>query len=540
MKNIDLTVLGITIVMLFAFSSCNNNKAKNMDNKEVVTERIEQNIIANTKNGKVRGKQLDNGIIQFASIPFAEAPTGALRYLPPQPVKNWKDTLDATHLRSRAMQLNNVGMDDWDGGMSEDCLWLKISTPAIDTKKRPVLVFNHGGGYHSGGAGEHQYEGKYIAKRGDVVQVNIQYRLGLFGWMDLSELGDERLKNSGNNGQMDQLMALKWVKENIENFGGDPNNITIYGESAGSFGIAGLSQLPEAQPYFNKFILMSGVYQPGYNAIDKRKIAKKYMEILGAKTLSDLQEFSSTELLDAQLKLSDYATKELGSPDLQVLIQPNAPSLAMVKKNAQEYKKPLLHGTTANEYHLFQRFYPDKKEKQKNMAYDYLMTLGLTQNQVTQLLDIVIKGSPNVSKEDAYINAITASYMFYPHKKFANAQQSADIPVYQYVFDWTSPVFPELGAFHTIDLSFAFATLKEGENFVGENPPKQLANDFMDAFIAFARTGDPNTKTLPNWPVYNETTKPIMKFGTPTELIENPYPWMEEFSNKMDKFLNNN
>ncbi|WP_051927555.1 carboxylesterase/lipase family protein [Ruegeria halocynthiae] len=497
----------------------------------------EPELVAKTANGDVLGKRLDNGIVQFGGIPIATPPVGDLRFMPPQPSANWDGVLDTREQGPRCMQQDNLFFGVWPGGQSEDCLWVKVNTPALDDKKRPVMVWIHGGGLTLGGAGEPTYEGATTAARGDVVHVGVQYRMGTFGFLDLSQFGPE-FEQSAELGLLDQLLALKWVHENIEAFGGDPENVTIYGESAGSIAAARLATMPESEGLFHKMILMSGAYTPG----DTKKVtqdgAKWFVEELGATSVDDIRALSAKEFLAAQKKLEDYAVTQ-GAPDLMALIEFEAPTEGAIRKLG-ERGIPLLHGTTTNEYHFFTLLEDDTPTRGRDIAHKYLGNLqGLSAEDIEKLKDITASSFPDEDEQDVYLNTLTWALMAHPHDRFQKIVAEAGAPVWQYNFDWKSPEFPELGAFHALDLPFTFGTLEDNAILVGKTPPAELSERFQDALIAFARTGDPNADSLPDWPRYDRATRPVMRFGDKVDLITGFNPSLDEFSERFENALPN-
>ena len=211
-----------------------------------------------TDKGQVLGETRENGTVQFRSIPFAAAPVGEWRYQPPQPKAAWQDVLDARAPVTRCMQQYPWIWPDWPGDQSEDCLWLSVTTPALDQQKRPVIAWVHGGGLFFGGGGEGTYDGANLAKRGDVVVINLQYRLASYGWLDLSEFGED--KGAPTHAEQDLIAGLQWIKNNIAQFGGDPDNVTIMGESGGSMAVASLLRREAADDLYHKVILQSAVF----------------------------------------------------------------------------------------------------------------------------------------------------------------------------------------------------------------------------------------------------------------------------------------
>jgi len=494
--------------------------------------------VAQTENGRILGRPHPNGVIQFHGIPFAESPIGALRFAAPRPADSWSGLLDGRGVGPRCMQEDNRLLGIWPGDQSEDCLWLSVSTPGVDVGGRPVIVWIHGGGFYAGGAGEDHFDAAHLAARGDVVEVNIQYRLGVFGWLDVSHLGGDEVAQSANNGQLDQLLALRWVRDNIQHFGGDPGNVTLMGTSAGSYAVASLLQLPEAESLFRRAILMSGVVTPGSGRVDNKEVAVRFMEYLDAGTLQDLRAVSSIELLDAQKQLAEYAM-ELGSPDLQTLIEIAPPGRDDFRRAGLSGKQ-ILHGTTLHEYHMFTAMVPDQPDKERQLAYDIFGGLGIAEAGVDELAGVLGRHFVDRQEADLYIDALTAALMAYPHEMLTEEYGANGADVYRYLFAWTSTAFPELGAFHSLDTPYFFGTTDSpsAQEIVGDDVPSILSEEMMDAISSFARHGRPMIASAPDWPVYTDAERLMMRFDVPTILVEDPLPWLDEFSTAFETLLN--
>ncbi len=235
-------------------------------------------IIANTNGGQIRGLKIKGNVLRFTGIPYAKQPVGALRFKAPVDPEPWIEIKDTTEFGPVSIQPYDEGEAVSKGSQSEDCLLLNIWTQGLDdNKKRPVMVWIHGGGFFTGSTTGPLYNGTFFAERGDVVLVSIQYRLGALGWLYLDELGGKEFRYSKNNGLLDQVAALKWVKNNIKNFGGDSDNITIFGESVGGTSVATLMVTPAAKGLFNKAIVQSGTF---HHCRTQKKRGHHYRKVL--------------------------------------------------------------------------------------------------------------------------------------------------------------------------------------------------------------------------------------------------------------------
>lgn len=510
-----------------------------MEWRFVEADRVDPALLAETRAGRVAGSRHSTGVVEFRALPFARPPVGDLRWAAPRPAAGWTGTLDASRPAPRCMQPSSI-VGKWPGGQSEDCLWLSVWTPEVNAGTRPVVVWIHGGGLWFGGAGETVYDGGFIAERGDVVVVNVQYRLGVFGWLDLAHLGGPEVARSGTNGELDVLLALEWIQQNIARFGGDPENVTLMGESAGSYLIASLLHQADAAALFHKAVLMSGVITPGENPeILKSKTAERVVESLGGGGLEELRARSSADVLAAQEVLAGDAA-EGGSPDIMPYLEMRPPSREDFRR-AGLSGKPLLHGNTRDEYHFFTLMVPEEPDLERAMALGMLGAVGVDETEVEALADIVRGGIPDRPEADVYLDVLTAALMFHPHRVLSDEYGANGAPVYYYLFDWESPLFPELGAFHALDLPFAFGTLEDevAQFTVGEEAPRGLSDDMIDAITSFARTGQPAVPGLPAWPSETPESRPAMLFSVPSELVEDPLPWLGAFGVLFEESLRN-
>lgn len=485
-------------------------------------EETSHSLVVSTDKGKVQGAKNDNGTAVFSSIPFAEPPVGNLRYAPPKPRRAWQGVLDARLPITRCMQEVQLFWPSWPGDRSEDCLWLSVTTPGLDGSLRPVVVWVHGGGLVFGGAGERIYDGAILSKRGDLVLVNLQYRLGTFGWLDVAEVGG--YQGSATNGEADIIEGLRWVRSNIARFGGDPDNVTIMGESGGSMAVASLLRRPVANELFHKAILQSAVTLPGDMHKKKPKVTRQFMEYLGAKSLEELQSRSPTELLAAQARLLD-AAEEIGTLASVGLFAP-APVTVEDLEFAARSGKPILHGVTTHEMHAFSWGLGDDPQAYKELAYRNFNEIGLSAEAVDALASHVESTQPGRQQKDIYLDVMSGLIFMFPHHVLAR-EWSRYATIYQYQFDWQSPSFPG-AAVHGSDLPFTFGNLDSLEILTGDEPPREISLFLQDAISRFARTGDPSTPTQA-WPAYTTDAEETVIVNVAPIAKNNPVPWLKGY-----------
>ena len=287
--------------------------------------------LASTTAGRVEGR-VENGVHVFRGISFAEAPVGSLRFRPPQPRRPWSGVLDATRFGPWAHQEQGGSARQWwgaDAELSEDCLSLNVWTPALDKKKRPVMVWIHGGAFVAGASSRPTSEGEILARRGDVVVITINYRLGALGFLELDEIGGEEYALSGNAGLLDQILALEWVRDNAEAFGGDPGNVTIFGESAGAISVSVLLALPRARKMFHKVIAQSGAASIVRRLDRARERARELMQLAGVRSVAELERIPAADLVRLQSKLLPRGAEQVFGPVMDDRVVPSSPMAAM-------------------------------------------------------------------------------------------------------------------------------------------------------------------------------------------------------------------
>ncbi len=458
-----------------------------------------------TTQGKVHGKPINDGKVRaFLGIPYATPPVGDLRWRPPQPAAKWKGVRNATSYGARCMQVPFPDMIFQDAGMSEDCLYLNVFTPANarGNRKLPVMFWIHGGGYSSGSASEPRHNGDFLPTKG-VVLVTINYRLGVFGFLDTEELMKEGDGAAGNYGLMDMIAALHWVQGNIAGFGGDPSNVTIFGESAGSIAVSTLMASPLAHGLFTKAIGESGSALGdefgGRTVAQVAAVDTDWAQSLGTKSLAELRAMHPETILEDSNR--NRAPKFRPVIDGRVLTEPVADTYAEGKQahipllagwNRDEGSFAAARGMTAAQW---------KSEAEKRFG-----------DRASEFLELY----PGSSDEQALRSAIDFSgdtFIAFDTWKWIEAHvKTGDAPVYRYHFELAAPPskFHDAFAFHSDDIEYVFRTLDTRPGAVWRPEDRKLSEEMMDYWTNFAKTGDPNGPGLPQWPQYNKTSEVLI------------------------------
>jgi para-nitrobenzyl esterase len=489
--------------------------------------------IVETTAGKIEGTY-KNGIYKFAGVPYAASPAGRRRWLPPEPVEPWSGVRPAKKFASISPQnpmaipvLNPLQPEPQD----EDCLYLNIWTPGLDDARRPVMVWIHGGGFTSGSGSSLAYNGRTLSTRGNTVIVTINYRLGLLGFLNLNEVTGGRIPATGNEGLLDQVFALKWVRDNIAAFGGDPGNVTIFGESAGAMSVACLLAMPKAKGLFHKTILQSGAAHTVYSKEQGIRAANTLLDILGTTPddIDGLRSLTVKQLLAAQQEFGIRALdwkSGLGVLPLEPVVDgrvlPQPPIEAIAGGSAANIR--VLIGTTSQEWKLFGAM--DRGLQTMDEARLLRKCQRLVPAEAASKLIGTYRRALPESGVDAMpaelFAAIQTDRLFrIPAIRLAEAQRQYQ-PVYVYLFTWTSPFMDGiLGACHALELGFLFGTLEE--TFSGSNLPgaDALARNIQDAWLSFARTGEPGCKGLGKWPAYGDKRE-TMLLGRECTLADAP------------------
>jgi para-nitrobenzyl esterase len=453
-----------------------------------------------TAQGKVHGKLINEGKVRaFLGIPYAAPPVSNLRWKAPEPAANWKDVREASNYGAHCIQTPFSDMSFQDAGPSEDCLYLNVFSPAgaKGSSKLPVMFWIHGGGYFSGSASEPRHNGDFLPTRG-VVLVTINYRLGVFGFLATDELVKEGNGAAGNYGLLDMIAALQWVKSNIAKFGGDPGNVTIFGESAGSSAVSTLMASPLAQGLFAKAIGESGSALGrglgGDTAAEAAPIGTTWAQSLGAKSLAELRAIPGDTILEASHKP--------GAPRFAPVIDGHALTEPVAETYAQgkQAHVPLLAGWNRDE---------------GNTEAAKTMTVALWKSEAekrfgdraAEFLELY----PGTDDEQAARSSIDFSgdtFIAFGTWKWIEAQvKTGEAPVYRYHFELAAPVskFHPPVAFHSDDIEYVFGALDTRPGSVWRPEDRKLSELMMTYWTNFAKTGDPNGAGLPQWPRYDKT-----------------------------------
>ncbi|MGC2466199.1 MAG: carboxylesterase family protein [Candidatus Acidiferrum sp.] len=460
-----------------------------------------------TATGVVEGSVSADGKVQiFKGIPYAAPPVGALRWKDPHPVASWKGVRKATEFGARCMQWNVFGdMVFRDAGPSEDCLYLNVWTPEVSTEaKLPVMVWIYGGGFQAGATSEPRQDGEALAHRG-VVIVSMNYRLGVFGFFSHPELTKESPHHaSGNYGLLDQAAALEWVHKNIAAFGGDPQNVTIFGESAGSFSVSAQMASPVSKKLIHRAMGESGAFfgrtLSAKPLAESEETGAKWGESLGADTLAKLRAIPAEQLMEDAKK--DKNAFRFG-PNIDGHFFPESPAEIYGKKEQAHVE--LLAGWNHDEGNYHQ-FFGKEEATKENYAKKVEQTYGTSAPEVLKLFP---GETDEQAKESAGLLA-TANFIGFSTWKWIEEQTKPDGPtVYRYEFD-DAPPLPETGAppgavplaYHSSEIEFVFGMLKS-KHLPWRPQDFALSEQMGDYWTNFAKTGNPNGAGLPEWPRYD-------------------------------------
>jgi para-nitrobenzyl esterase len=483
-------------------------------------------LIVDTKLGKLEG-QASGRSVSFLGIAYGADTGGEKRFLPPQPAASWPGIKKADRFGNRCAQSETVLSGEVATVMSfstlpvsENCLFLNVWTPHIGHIKRPVMVWLHGGGFSTGSGGEKYYDGSNLSANNDVVVVTLNHRLGRFGYLYLGAEAGSKYADSNLAGMLDIIQALQWVKENIEGFGGDPGNVTVFGESGGGAKVSVLMAMPNAAGLFHKAIIASGAAIHLPTIAEATAARDKLLASLNLKLadLSKLASMTMRDLIDAKADAGLMAF----SPAIGGNLLPVQPfSSGTLSPSAQV---PIMVGSNKDEATIF--FLSDPAW-QTMTEQDLLkkVTASVGAERAERVIDVYRSDTPR--ETPMYIWASIATDQMFTNNSIALverklAQKAA--PVYMYKVGWDTPVLGgKLRTPHGVDLPFVFDNVDVSAGLVGSGPRQdQMARLMSRSFAAFARTGNPNVKGYPNWPPYTIAQRETFIYDIPPHVVSDP------------------
>jgi para-nitrobenzyl esterase len=482
--------------------------------------------IVATDAGKLGGTEEGGGFV-FRGIPFAAPPVGSRRFAPPQPVAPWDGVRPATTHAPVSLQ-GAIGLGFMGAGsqpQSEDCLYLNVWTPGLDDARRPVLVWIHGGAFVLGAGSEPLYDGARLSRRGDVVVVSLNYRLGALGYLAHPALRDDASGAWGNWGLLDQIAGVTWVRENIAAFGGDPDNITAFGESAGAMSVTTIMTAPMAKGLFRRAIAQSG--SPAFATADEAERTADDLAAAAGTDVAGLRDVAPERIAELQQQLM---ISSAGGDGFSLASGPNGEAMrfrpvidgAVLERSPRDVVADggtagidLLAGTNRDEMKLFSML---DQEEIDGAALERRLGAIVAPHEVAEVVSEyraarAARGEPCEPKE--IWQAIETDRFFRAQTlRFAGDHARTHPATYVYHFDWASPI-AALGSPHAIEIPFVFGNLDAPMigMFAGEGPDAEaLCTDVQDAWIAFARSGDPSTPSHP-WPRHDERRRATMTLG---------------------------
>ncbi|HEY3656356.1 MAG TPA: carboxylesterase/lipase family protein [Steroidobacteraceae bacterium] len=484
-------------------------------------------LIVRTKQGKLEG-QPSKSAYSFLGIHYGADTGGTNRFLPPKPPESWSGVKKADQMGNRCPQpsINMPGemgtvLSFSDLPISEDCLVLNVFTPHVhDHAKRAVMVWLHGGGFFLGSGGDKYYEGSNLAGKNDVVVVTLNHRLGAFGYLYLGNEAGPEYSSSELVGMLDIVQALRWVKDNIAQFGGDPDNVTIFGQSGGGGKVCTLTAMPSAQGLFHKAIVESGASVHLGSIADATVTRDKVLALLDMKSvdMDKLRSLSTQDLNTASAKAGLLAFM----PVVDGKIVPFSPFDPVASPLSAQV--PIMVGSTKDE--ATNVFLTDPTWQTMTDA-DLLkrVSASVGPEGAPQVIEMYRSAAPNDKPMHLWTSIVTDQ--MFTHNSIVLAERKAAqhaAPVYMYKINWDSPVLGgKLRSPHAVELPFVFDNVDVSAGLVGAGPAQnQMAELMSRTFAAFARTGNPNVKGYPHWPAYTLDKRDTFIYDIPPRVVSDP------------------
>jgi para-nitrobenzyl esterase len=494
--------------------------------------------VVKTRSGPVQGL-IDNGVHAFKGIPYGAPPIGKLRFMPPQPAKPWTETYDASDFGAPAMQVAGgtsvVANNDFSFQMhrvfttpsemkvmNEDCLYLNVWTPAPDGRKRPVMVWIHGGGFAYGSGSQPIYQCDGLARHWDVVSVSLNHRLNVFGYLNLAEAFGSDYASSGTVGMQDLVLALQWIRGNAEAFGGDPDNVMIMGQSGGGTKVSTLLAMPSAKGLFHKAAIQSGPGLTLGRAGPAAAQAKRLLDALGIKPgdRAALESVPAPMILEALGKLGGGGFGGPGSGPIvdgvAIPRDPFTPDAPAVSADV-----PILVGWAKDEWTIFTAGEPWFGKMTEADLQARVKPLG---EPGRKLLAAIRRAYPHYSPTYLWVQMISVRVLQGSEILASRKAAQGRAPAYVYTISWETPAGG--GVFktpHTMEIPFTLYSFDKVREYVGEGPePKIMADQMAGAWVAFARTGKPDHAGIPHWPAFDPRTRPVMDFNLKSRVVNDP------------------
>ena len=525
----------LTLLMLLLLLGCVDDRSSDF----VASPRVD------TSSGLVEGIAKED-VLAFKGIPYAEPPVGAGRFRPSVIKERQEDVILAYDFGPACIQESSWKVPK--AGVAEDCLTINVWTPALDGKERPVLVWLHGGGNIGGSGAEPRFDGEAFVRRGDVVLVTFNYRLGFLGFLDLSEMRGDEYHDSANNGLKDQMLALKWVRRNIHAFSGDPGNVTAFGESAGGAALVGLLGTDHPEQLFDRAIIQSRSKLIRHSvAKDVSRIYRQLAAEISVESTEDWMAMDEETVLHLMTKMREHVASGMEMEALhgptygEGLVIPMLPEERLRTGHASELE--IMIGTTMDESRLWADGDPTLCERDPfhNELTEGNPLLGLAALIMAKVVKLDITGvDPNrksFTDGQAMLSITDEIFFRIPSFDFADAHVDGGGKTYMYIFEYpvnrpdnclhnSSPHAVEIPfVFHNLDDAFNLKRIGPARDERDAKARQDLADTTQDAWLSFSRSGDPNVEGAPLgvWPLYDAVNRPTLVLSANPRVANNPF-----------------